>query len=115
MQIKYISYPPGRPRGLFRKAVTLVAMIALAILALMFTAVLLPILLFVVLTGGAYLWWKTRAVRRQFREMQARMRQMHESVARDGEPQVFSGEVFEGDIIEGEAVRVHESGVSLKR
>jgi len=39
MQIKFISPPSGRPRGLFRKAVTLVAMIAVAGVALMFTAV----------------------------------------------------------------------------
>jgi len=53
--------------------------------------------------GGAFLWWKTRAVRRQFREMHAQMRQMQEAAAR--------GEVYEGEIIEVVAARVQESDV----
>lgn len=110
MQTKYISYTStGRP-GLLRKAGTLVGMVALAVVALMFSAVLLTVLLIVAVIGGAYLWWKTREVRKQFREMQARMRQMQESAARAGEPQreAFRGEVYEGEIIEGEVINVGE-------
>ncbi|BBI98953.1 hypothetical protein FGKAn22_06460 [Ferrigenium kumadai] len=114
MQTKYIS-SSNRP-GLLRKAVTLVGMVALGAVALMFSAVLLTVLLIVAVIGGAYLWWKTRELRKQFREMQARMRQMHEAAASAGEPQggVFRGEVFEGEIIEGEVVRVREVDVRVK-
>lgn len=116
MKIKQIPHPSSHRPSLLRKAVTLIGMVALGIVALMFSAVLLAVILVVVVFGGAYLWWKTRAVRRQFREMHARMRQMQESAAAAGEPQAFRGEVYEGEIIEGEvievvAVRVQESEV----
>lgn len=116
MQTKYISNSSSDRPGLLRKAVTLAGMAALGIVALMFSAVLLSVLLVVVAVGGAYLWWKTRAVRRQFREMQARMRQMHEAAAR-AEPrgETFRGEVYEGEIIEGEVVRVRETEIRIER
>ena len=115
MQMKYISYS-SRP-SLLRKAVALVSMVALGIVALMFAAVVLPILLFIVLTGGTYLWWKTRELRKQFQQVKAQMQQMRDSPLHTGSPQgeAFRGEVFEGEVIEGEAVRVHESVVSIKR
>lgn len=105
MKTKHISYSSSRRPSLLRKAVTLVGMVALAAVALMFSAVLLVVILVVVVFGGAFLWWKTRAVRRQFREMHAQMRQMQEAAAH--EPQAFRGEVYEGEVIEVEAVRVH--------
>lgn len=106
MQMKYISYSPANRPSLLRKAVMVVV---LGAVALMFSAVLLTVFLIAAVFGGAYLWWKTREVRKQFREMQARMRQMHESAARaESQNGVFSGEVYEGEIIEGEAVRVDE-------
>jgi Sec-independent protein translocase protein TatA len=115
MQTKHISYSSSRRPSLLRKAVTLVGMVALAAVALMFSAVLLVVILIVVVFGGAFLWWKTRAVRRQFREMQARMRQMQEAAAVAGESQTFRGEVYEGEIIEGVAVRVSEIEVRRDR
>ncbi|OGS92090.1 MAG: hypothetical protein A2061_04610 [Gallionellales bacterium GWA2_59_43] len=111
MQTKYISYSSSHRPSLLRKAVTLVGMVALAAVALMFSAVLLVVILIVVVFGGAFLWWKTRAVRRQFREMHARMRQMQEAAAVAGESQAFRGEVYEGEIIEAVAIRVQESDV----
>lgn len=111
MQMKYISYTSvGRP-SLLRKAVAVAGTVALGAVALAFSAVLLAVILVVVLFGGAYLWWKTREVRKQFREMQAQMRQMNESAAR-AEPQ---SEVFRGEIIEGEAVRVDVSRERIGR
>lgn len=109
MQNNRISSSSSRRPGLLRKLVTLVGMVALGIVALMFSAVLLAVILVVVVFGGAYLWWKTRAVRRVMREMQDRMRQMQEAAASAGESQPFHGKVYEGEIIEGVAVRVQES------
>lgn len=117
MQKKYISYSSSNRPSLLRKAVTLVGMIALGAVALMFSAALLTVTLIVAVFGGIYLWWKTREVRKQFREMQARMQQMHEAAARAGERpgEVFRGEVYEGEIIEGEVVRVRETEVRIDR
>lgn len=115
MQIKQISYTSSHRPSLLRKAVALVGMVALGVVAVMFSAVLLAVILVVVVFGGAFLWWKTRAVRKQFREMQAQMRQMQESAAPAGEPQAFRGEVYEGEIIEGVAVRVDEMEVRRDR
>ncbi len=112
MQTKYISSSSSSSRpGLLRKAVTLVGMVVLGAVALMFSAVLLAVLLVVVAVVGTYLWWKTRELRRQFREMQAQMRQMQEAAAR-AEPQ---GEAFRGEVYEGEVVRVRESDVRIER
>lgn len=111
MQTKYISYSSSRRPSLLRKAITLIGMAALGVVALMFSAVLLVVILVVVVFGGAYLWWKTRAVRRQFKEMRARMQQMQEAAASAGDSQPFRGEVYEGEIIEGVAVRVSEADV----
>ncbi len=99
MQTKYISFSSSRRSGPLRKLATLAGMVVLGVVALMFSAVLLVVILAVVVFGGAWLWWKTREMRRQIREAQAQMRQM---------TQPFRGEVYEGEIIEGVAVRVDE-------
>jgi uncharacterized protein YneF (UPF0154 family) len=104
MQKKYLSYTSaGRP-SLLRKIVALAGTVVLASLALMFSAILLTALLIVTVIGGAYLWWKTRELRRQMRE------QMQNFPPRNAqaESDVFRGEVYSGEVIEGEVVRVHE-------
>ncbi len=74
----------------------------LAALALMFSAVLLVVILIVGVIAGVCLWWKTRAIRKQMKQML----QMQGFPPRDANPhsEVFSGEVFEGEIIEGEII-----------
>ncbi len=94
-----------------RKLAALAGMVVLGVLALMFSAVLLLVILAVVVFGGAWLWWKTRAVRRQIREAQAQVRQMQRAAAAAGEPQPFRAEIYQGEIIEGVAVRVDEPDV----
>lgn len=113
MQTKYISSSSSSSRpGLLRKAVTLVGMVVLGAVALMFSAVLLAVLLVVVAVAGTYLWWKTREVRKQFREMQARMRQMQEAARAQPQGEAFRGEVYEGEVVR---VHVHESDVRIER
>lgn len=111
MQTKYISHTPASRPGPLRKAVALVWTVALAGLALMFSAVLLTAILIVAAIGGAYLWWTTRKLRRQMRE------QMQHFPPRSApaESDVFRGEIYSGEVIEGEAVRVHEPGAGVKR
>ena len=70
MQIKYISYSSANRPGLLRKAVALISTVVLAALALMFSAVLLTVILIIVVFGGAYLWWKTRELRKLMRKLQ---------------------------------------------
>lgn len=101
MQIKFISL--SRPASPWQKLLTLVAGLALLALLLTFAVALLPI----VLLGAGYLWWKTRAVRSQLRQMQAQMQQMHAQAQRAAASQ--DG----GEIVEGEVVRVYERDVRI--
>ncbi|GAB1232896.1 hypothetical protein [Ferrigenium sp. UT5] len=109
MQIKFIPPPSAQSTGLPGKVLAFVATGVLAVAALMFSAVLLAVILVVGTLGFAYLWWKTRAVRRQLREMQ--------ELARNAQAQAGAsrGGAFEGEVIEGEVVRVHETDVRVER
>ncbi len=98
MQMKYISLSPSQPSGLLQKTVAIVTSVALAGVALMFSAVLLVVIAVAVVLGAIYLWWKTREIRKQ-------LQQMRDFAAR-GAP--MQGEEFKGEIIEGEVIRVDE-------
>jgi uncharacterized iron-regulated membrane protein len=89
--MKYIFLAPSNSSNPLRKFVALIVTVVLASLALMFSAVLLTILVFVGAIAGAYLWWKTRAVRKQMREFQARATERAEMASNDA---VFEGEVI---------------------
>ena len=104
MQIKYLTNSSSRPPSVLRKAGAMVATVALAGVALMFSAVLLTLVLSIGAMAFAYLWWKTRGVRKQ---MQAQMRDFSPPGA-NVEREVFRGEAYTGEVIEGEAVRVDE-------
>lgn len=100
--MKYLPLPPAGPPGLLRKAGGIIVATALAGLALMFSAVLL---VFVVSIGAlvlAYLWWKTRELRRQMRNFPPRDTTM-------------AHEAFEGEVIEGEVIRVEDPVDRIKR
>lgn len=77
-----------------RKLLALIATAALLVLGLMFSAVLLAFIVTAGIVAFAYLWWKTRALRRMMREQT-----MDGALNPSG---VFKGEVYEGEIIEGE-------------
>src|SRR3989338_712121 len=109
MQIKYISPSSANPPGLFRKTVALITMVALAGVALMFSAMLLVVILIVVVFGGAILWWKTRELRKQMRSFRP---SPHDASIRSN---AFAGEAFNGEVIEGEAIRVDEPRAELRR
>ena len=105
MQIKYIPPPSANPSSLLRKTVALIMTVALAGVALMFSAILLAVILIVVVFGGAYLWWKTRGLRKLMKE-QMRGFPPHDATMRSD---AFAGEVFKGEVIEGEVIRIDES------
>lgn len=96
----------GRAGGLTLKQgnvisriIALIATIALVVVGLMFSAVLLVFIATAGLIAFGYIWWKTRAVRRQIREHKRAMA----GAANDAD--VFKNEAFEGEIIEGEVIR----------
>lgn len=104
MQIKFFSTPSSQPANPLRKVLAFIVTLALAGVALMFSAVLLVFILFMVVFGGAILWWKTREVRKQMRA------QMQNFAPRSAamQSEAFAGEAFKGEVIEGEVIRVDE-------
>jgi ABC-type bacteriocin/lantibiotic exporter with double-glycine peptidase domain len=105
MQMKYISHIPGKPRSLVQKTVAIIATVVLAIVALMFSAVLLAVVLSVGVVVFAYLWWKTRELRKLMRN----------SPPPQAANDVFAGETSRGEVIEGEVVRPDDSRPEGKR
>ncbi len=91
MQMKYVLNSPSKSPGLLRKLVALALTVTLVGLVLMFSAVLLVVILVVGTIAVAYLWWKTRALRKQMRELS------QHSMAR--EAKASNDEVFEGEVI----------------
>jgi Flp pilus assembly protein TadB len=84
------SGPPARRPGLLRKLVAAAAGAALLVGAFLVSVVVLAVLALAGAIGGAWLWWRTRELRRRVREqMQAR-------------------EQGEGRVIEGEVIRNRE-------
>jgi ABC-type uncharacterized transport system permease subunit len=101
MQMKYLTYN-SRPPGLLQRTAAVVGIAVLAGVALMFSALLLAFLLSVGAVVLAWLWWKTRELRRQMREQMKGFPPPGTTVERE----VFRGETYEGEVIEGEAIRV---------
>jgi len=91
MQMKYRLNNPGKPAGLLRKLVALVVTGALFALVLMFSAVLFVIILVAGTIAGAYLWWKTRKLRKMMRDLSSREERREMRASND--------EVLEGEVI----------------
>ncbi len=101
MQTKYISHT-NPPSNVLQKALAIAGTVALAGVALMFSAVLLVVILIVGAVAGIFLWWKLRGIRRQLLAQMQNVSRRRATM----EHEVFTGEVFEGEVIEGEAIRV---------
>lgn len=104
MQIKSISVTSSRSTNPLRKAVAVIASTVLVAVVLMFSAVLLTVLLCVGVVAFAFLWWKTRAIRKQMRAQMQEFAHQGATMQREA----FAGESFNGEVIEGEAIRVDE-------
>ncbi len=100
MQIKYVSLTPGQSPGLLRKLVALIVTVALIGLVLMFSAVLLVALLVVGTMAWAYLWWKTRELRKMMRNFSSSEGRREATASNDA---VFEGEVIR--VVEPKDVR----------
>ena len=92
----------GVVRGL---AAALVAVV-LAVTAVVFSVVVLAVVATLGLCIGGWLWWKTRALRRQLREQQAAMEAQLRAAAAGS--RTFDAE--EGIVIEGEYSRQKDEG-----
>ncbi|NOU01468.1 MAG: hypothetical protein HOO95_07845 [Gallionella sp.] len=110
--MKYIAYSSTRPPSLLRKIVATVMTIALAGLALMFSAVILTVLLILVVIGGSIFWWKTRELRKQ---MKQHRQNFPPPSGANKQSDIFADAELKGQVIEGEAVRVDESVIRVKR
>jgi hypothetical protein len=91
MQIRYELNSPVKTHSLLRKLVTLTVTVAMLGLVLMFSALLLVIITIVGALAWAYLWWKTRELRKQMRDFVPR-----EAERENKESDV---EIFEGEVI----------------
>jgi ABC-type bacteriocin/lantibiotic exporter with double-glycine peptidase domain len=94
MQMKHLSHNAAKFPNPLRKLMALIVAVVLVGLVLMFSAVLFVIILIAGALAWAYLWWKTRHLRKQMR---------------DYPPRGVVTEVFEGEVIEGEVIRVEVS------
>jgi len=78
--------------------------VALIGVGLMFSAVVVAFILIAGALAGAYLWWKTRHVRKQMRDFAS-----HAQAQSQAEAQVRAEEVSEDDVIEGEVIHSETS------
>lgn len=93
MQIRFVMPPPANSPSPLRKIVGVIVTIAVAIVALMFSAVFFAVIAVVGLITWGYLWWKTREVRKQMREFAAQ----NQSVMRA--QNASNDDAFEGEVI----------------
>ena len=100
MQMKYVLNSSSKPPGLLRKLVALMMTVALVGLVLMFSAVLFAIIIVVGTIAWAYLWWKTRELRKQMRDFHSRVMNQAEKVS---DEKVFEGEVIR--VVDSQNVR----------
>lgn len=102
MQIRFISAPAGS-NSLWQKILAFIFTSMLVLLALTFSAVLVVVVLVVGALAWAYLWWKTRTLRKQMKEFAPRMDRTRAYDAKQEEVQQG------GVVIEGEVTRVNVS------
>lgn len=97
MQIHYL--PPSGGNSLLRKIAIYLLTAGVVVLALTFSVVLVVVLLVVGALGWAYLWWKTRALRKQIKT----------HAERTDRTRAYDAKQDAGDVIEGEVTRVDVS------
>jgi len=94
MQKRFVLNANAQPRSPLRKLLALVVAVLMFALLLMFSAVVLVILLVVGTIAFAYVWWKTREIRRQIRIMRSVATPEARRAAQASNDGVFEGEVI---------------------
>lgn len=87
------QFRPGTPPGPLAKVAAFVLSAAFMVLAFMFSLVALAVVAVLGVALGGWLWWKTRAMRKQMQQMREAAQQM------GGEQPVRSDQVIEGEFI----------------
>lgn len=87
------QFRPGIPPGPLAKLAAFVLSAAFMVLAFMFSLVALAVVAVLGVALGGWLWWKTRAMRKQMQQMREAAQQM------GGEQPVRSDQVIEGEFI----------------
>lgn len=96
-----LNLPNSSGTTLFRRIAGFITTLAVIAMVLMFSAVVFAVILIAGSISLAYVWWKTRNLRKQVNNVSFRDAVMESEVARQ--------EFARGDVIEGEAVRVSEA------
>ena len=91
MQIRFVSNFSSKPPGALRRVAALIVTAAVVGLALMFGVVLLVALVLLGTMGWAYLWWKTRELRKMMRNFSSSEERREATASNDA---VFEGEVI---------------------
>jgi len=73
--------------GLLGRILTTLVSAAVLVVAFMFSLLIFAVVAAIALLAGGYLWWKTRALRRQIREQPSGGRVIEGEVIRDPESQ----------------------------
>jgi Flp pilus assembly protein TadB len=92
MQFRFILPPPAQPTNPLRKLLGLVVTVAVAIVALMFSAVFFVVIAVLGLLAWGYVWWKMREVRKQMRAFAGQFQSMQREQTA-GNDDVYEGEV----------------------
>ncbi|TXT27987.1 MAG: hypothetical protein FD131_3464 [Rhodocyclaceae bacterium] len=87
------QFRPGTQPGPLAKLAAFVLSAAFMVLAFMFSLVALAVVAVLGVALGGWLWWKTRAMRKQMQQMREAAQQM------GGEQPVRSDQVIEGEFI----------------
>jgi hypothetical protein len=97
-QMKNLPHTSANFPDTLRKLAAAVATVAVLGLALMFSALLVAVIVVAGMLGWAYLWWKTRELRKMIRNYPPGSVTMEREMAGD--------DAIRGEVIEGEAVVV---------
>lgn len=93
---------PSRASGLLAKVLSVTAAAVVLISAVAVSLVLFAVALVALVAFGLYLWWKTRAVRKELRAWSQEMDvQGAEAPERESNP----GSAFQDDVVDAEVVR----------
>lgn len=87
------QFRPGTPPGPLAKLAAFVLSAAFMVLAFMFSLVALAVVAVLGVALGGWLWWKTRAMRKQMQQMREAAQQMAD------EQPVRGDQVIEGEFI----------------
>ncbi len=101
----------AQPAGFFGRLFAMLGGVVLLVLGLMFSAVVIVVAVAIGLLVWGWIWWKTRALRRQMDEQM----QMHQRAGGAMHSPPGDGAPASGRVIEGEVIRTDDAGAPSDR